>query len=218
MRRCVTELGMPGFQIGSHINEKNLDHSDLYPIYKAAEELDACLFVHPWDMHNWGGRMEKYWLPWLVGMPSETAQAICCVLMGGILERFPRLRLCFAHGGGSYSSIFGRVAHGYKVRPDLCATDELAKPPSTYHGQFWCDSHVNDRRLLALLADVIGHDKICLGTDYPFPLGELEVGQVVEEYCKSDSSLEKQKDKMFWKNGVSFLKIDESKLDDGQNK
>lgn len=59
MRRCVTELGMPGFQIGSHINEKNLDHSDLYPIYKAAEELDACLFVHPWDMHNWGGRMEK---------------------------------------------------------------------------------------------------------------------------------------------------------------
>uniref|UniRef100_A0A914CAZ0 2-amino-3-carboxymuconate-6-semialdehyde decarboxylase n=1 Tax=Acrobeloides nanus TaxID=290746 RepID=A0A914CAZ0_9BILA len=166
LRRCVTELGITSYQIGSHINEKNLDHPDLHPIYKVAEELDVCIFVHPWDMHNWDGRMSKYWLPWLVAMPAETAQAICCILMGGILERFPRLRFCFAHGGGAYPQISGRVAHGF-------------------------------------------HDRICLGTDYPFPLGELQPGKVVEEYGDLSSQ---EKDNMLWNNAIKMLKVDESKL------
>lgn len=67
LRRCVTELGIRAVQIGSHVNEKNLDHADLLPVYKEAQDLDVCIFVHPWDMHNWDGRLQKYWLPWLVG-------------------------------------------------------------------------------------------------------------------------------------------------------
>lgn len=74
------------------------------------------------------GRMQKYWLPWLVGMPSETAVAICSVLMGGVLEKFPRLKVCFAHGGGAFPYLIGRVEHGYNVRPDLCATENPFNP------------------------------------------------------------------------------------------
>ena len=82
---------------------------------QTCEDLGAVLFVHPWDMIM-GGRYSKYWLPWLVGMPAETATAICCLLMGGVLHRFPRLKVCFAHGGGAFPYTVGRVQHGYKVR------------------------------------------------------------------------------------------------------
>ena len=90
------------------------------------------LFVHPWDMQM-GGRFSKYWLPWLVGMPAETATAIVSLLMGGVLYNFPRLKVCFAHGGGSFPYTVGRVQHGYNVRPDLCATD-CSLPPRDFLG------------------------------------------------------------------------------------
>ena len=103
----------------------------LLPSYlQAAEELGAAIFVHPWDMQL-DGRMKKYWLPWLVGMPSETATAVCSFLMGGVLEKFPRLKICFAHGGGAFPYLIGRIEHGYNVRPDLCATENPFNP--RYH-------------------------------------------------------------------------------------
>uniref|UniRef100_A0A8R1I591 2-amino-3-carboxymuconate-6-semialdehyde decarboxylase n=1 Tax=Caenorhabditis japonica TaxID=281687 RepID=A0A8R1I591_CAEJA len=110
-------------------------------------------------MHSWDGRLNKYWMPWLVGMPSETAQAICSVLMGNILQLFPRLRFCFAHGGGSYPIIRGRVAHGYHVRPDLCATD-CKTPPKELDGLLWTDSLVHDPKALELLVSTVGKVRI----------------------------------------------------------
>ncbi|XP_023336153.1 2-amino-3-carboxymuconate-6-semialdehyde decarboxylase isoform X2 [Eurytemora carolleeae] len=142
MKRAVGELKFPGFQIGSHVGEWNLDAKELYPIYKTAEDLGAALFVHPWDMLS-GGRHSKYWLPWLVGMPAETATAICSLLMGGILYQFPKLKVCFAHGGGSFPYTAARIQHGYNVRPDLCATD-CNIPPLDFLGKFWTDSLVHD--------------------------------------------------------------------------
>ncbi|KAK6034626.1 hypothetical protein COOONC_27870 [Cooperia oncophora] len=88
-------------------------------------------------------------------MPSETAQAICSILMGNVLVLFPRLRFCFAHGGGSYPSIAGRVAHGYKVRPDLCATDCATSPRELQH-LIWTDSLVHDPTALHLLVNTVG--------------------------------------------------------------
>lgn len=99
LRRCVKDLKFPGVQIGSHINSWNLDSPELNPFWKEAEELGAVIFIHPWDMEL-RGRHEKHWLPWLVGMPYETCHAVVCCLLGGVLERFPKLKLCFAHGAG----------------------------------------------------------------------------------------------------------------------
>ncbi|XGW17236.1 hypothetical protein V3C99_002109 [Haemonchus contortus] len=204
-------MGFRGFEIGSHVGEKSLDHKDFWPLYKlrtVCEDLGLVLFVHPWDMHSWDGRLNKYWMPWLVGMPSETAQAICSVLMGNILLQFPRLRFCFAHGGGSYPIIAGRVAHGYKVRPDLCATDCATNPRELQH-LIWTDSLVHNPDALHLLVNTIGKDKVVLGTDYPFPLGELEVGKVIEEY---DGLSNDDKARMLWNNAIEMLGLDENSL------
>jgi len=207
MKRCVGELGLSGFQIGTHINDWNLDEPKLNPVFKTAEELGTCLFIHPWDMPS-TGRMSKYWLPWLVGMPLETATAICCILMGGVLDRYPRLRLCFAHGGGAFPFIKGRIEHGYAVRPDLCAT-ECSKKPGEFLGKFYADSLVHDEAALELLLKVIGEDNVVLGTDYPFPLGELEPGRLIEEY--SALSHDKKK-KLLWDNALRMFDLREEKF------
>jgi len=210
IKRAVIDLKMPGFQIGSHIGDWNLDSPELYPVYKTCEDVGASLFVHPWDMIM-GGRYSKYWLPWLVGMPAETALAICCVLMGGVLHRFPRLKICFAHGGGSFPYTVGRVQHGYNVRPDLCATDcDLA--PREFLGKFWTDSLVHDDSALKLLVDVIGEDRIMLGTDYPFPLGEVLISDTFPGKVITQSKFsETIQSKLLWKNAMDFLNLDESK-------
>ncbi|MGI9545256.1 MAG: amidohydrolase family protein [Cyclobacteriaceae bacterium] len=178
LERCVKELGMAGVQIGTHINQWNLNEPQLFPIFQAAEELGAAIFVHPWDMMG-KDEMSKYWLPWLVGMPAETSRAICSMIFGGIFERLPKLKVAFAHGGGSFPSTIGRVEHGFNVRPDLCAVDNPVNPKS-YIGNFYLDSLVHDPAALQYLVDLFGADRIALGTDYPFPLGELAPGSLIE--------------------------------------
>ncbi|KAM4626975.1 2-amino-3-carboxymuconate-6-semialdehyde decarboxylase [Discoglossus pictus] len=203
MHRCVKELGFPGVQIGSHINQWDLNSPELYPVYAAAEELDCSVFVHPWDM-SLDGRMSQYWLPWLVGMPAETTTAICCMIMGGVFEKFPKLKVCFAHGGGAFPYTVGRINHGFNVRPDLCAVDNKVAPEK-YLGSFYTDSLVHDPQALQLLVDVIGKDKVILGSDYPFPLGEHVPGQLIESMEDFDDNL---KDKLLAGNALSFLGLE----------
>lgn len=154
MTRCCTDLGFKGIQIGTHVNDWNLDEKALYPIWKRAEDLNCAVFIHPWDMDH-VSRTTKYWLPWLVGMPAETTTAISCILMGNVLAQFPRLKLCFAHGGGAFPFTVGRIQHGYEVRPDLCAT-ECSISPKEFLGKFYTDSLVHSEKSLDLLIDVIG--------------------------------------------------------------
>ena len=178
MERCVNELKMPGLEIGSNVNKKNLNEKEFFPFYKRAEELGCALFVHPWKMMG-SKQMEKYWLPWLVGMPAETARAICSMIFGGVFEQFPKLRVAFAHGGGSFPITIGRIEHGFHVRPDLTAIDNNVNPRH-YLGKFWIDSLVHDANALEYILKVMGEDSICLGSDYPFPLGEHHPGKLVE--------------------------------------
>lgn len=182
--RGVKQLALKGFQIGSHINEMNLSDEKLFPVYETLEKLDACLLVHPWDMMG-QDKMQKYWLPWLVGMPAETSLAICSMIFGGVFKKFPKLRVAFAHGGGSFPFTLGRIQHGFEVRPDLCAVD-CTIPPKDFVGKFFVDSLVHDRNSLEYLVKVIGKENICLGTDYPFPLGEANPGKLIQD-CNFDS-------------------------------
>src|SRR3954470_3422009 len=177
LERCVRDLGLAGVQIGTHVNGKNLDHADLFPIFAAAERLGACVFVHPWDMLA-AERMEKYMLRWLVGMPAETCLAICSVIFGGVLERLPRLRVAFAHGGGSFPATVGRIEQGFRCRPDLCAVRNPVNPRE-YLRRIYVDTLVHDPRALHYLIDQMGSDRIALGSDYPFPLGESPPGSLI---------------------------------------
>ncbi len=178
LERCMTELGMAGIQIGTHINNWNLDAPEIFAVLEAAQDLGAAVFIHPWDMMG-KDNMPKYWLPWLVGMPAETSLAITSMIFGGVLERLPNLRIAFAHGGGSFPATVGRIEHGFNVRPDLCAVDNDVNPRE-YLGKFYLDSLVHDKTMLNYLVDLMGEDKITLGSDYPFPLGEHKPGELIK--------------------------------------
>jgi aminocarboxymuconate-semialdehyde decarboxylase len=187
LERCVKELGMAGVQIGTHVNGHNLDDSKLLPIFEVAQTLGAAVFVHPWDMLA-KERMPKYWLRWLVGMPAETCLAICSVLFSGLLDRLPGLRMAFAHGGGGFAGTIGRIEHGYTARPDLVAVDSprnprqwLADPETGRPARFWVDSLTHDAEALRYLVRLMGPERVALGSDYPFPLGEACPGQMIEQ-------------------------------------
>ena len=198
LERC-SKMKLAGVQIGSNVNGKNLNEAELFPMFEAASDLDMSIFVHPWEMMG-ENEMKKYWLPWLVGMPAETSRAICSMIFGGIFERLPNLRVAFAHGGGAFPVTSGRIQHGYNVRPDLCAVDNQVDPVN-YLGRFWVDSLVHDADTLDFLLDKIGPDKIALGTDYPFPLGELEPGKLIESMSLSSE----QRDKLLFRNALEWL-------------
>lgn len=183
LERCKS-IGLKGVQIGSHINNWNLNEPALYPIFEAMEDLEMALFVHPW----WWMAKEKmpdYWLSWLVGMPAETSLAICSMIFGGIFERLPKLRVAFAHGGGSFPGTIGRIEHGFNVRPDLVAADNIVNPKD-YLGKFYLDSLVHDPQMLSYIIDLIGPGRVALGSDYPFPLGETVPGELINEMLYDD--------------------------------
>ena len=178
LERCRRHLGLAGVEIGSHVNDWNLDAPELFAVFEAAAALDAAIFVHPWDMLA-QERMPLYGLPWLVGMPAETALAICSLVLGGVLERLPRLRVAFAHGGGAFPGTLGRIEHAFAVRPDLCAVATQTSPRRQLH-RLYFDSLVLDAGALRYLIELAGVERIALGTDYPFPLGEARPGQLIE--------------------------------------
>lgn len=170
-------IGFRGVQIGSNVNQKNLTEQEFGEFFSACESLDMCILVHPWQMMG-QEYMQKYWLPWLVGMPAETARAIASMIFSGVFDKHPQLRVCFAHGGGSFIPTIGRIEHGWECRPDLVAIDN-PNNPRNYLGKFWVDSHTCDHKLLQYIISEIGVDKVVQGSDYPFPLGEAVPGELV---------------------------------------
>lgn len=172
-------IGHVGIQIGSNINDENLSEEKFFPIFEACERLGMAVMIHPWQMMGFDS-MKKYWLPWLVGMPAETSRAACSLIFGGVLERLPNLRICFSHAGGSFLPTLGRIEHGFNCRPDLVAIDNPHNP-RTYLGKFWVDSITHDIAALEYILKLQGSKRVCLGSDYPFPLGDLEIGKFIEE-------------------------------------
>ena len=172
-------IGLVGIQIGSNINDENLSEEKFFPRFEACERLGMAVLIHPWQMMGFGS-MEKYWLPWLVGMPAETSRAACSMIFGGILERLPNLRICFSHAGGSFLPTIGRIEHGFNSRPDLVAIDNPINPRD-YLGKFWVDCITHDIEALKYILKLQGSKRVCLGSDYPFPLGDLEIGKFIAE-------------------------------------
>ena len=200
--RCKHELNLPGVEIATNIMNVNLDDERFYPFYEAAERESMCLFVHPWDMMG-QDKMKKYWLPWLVGMPAETSRAICSMLFGGIFDKFPKLRVMFAHGGGCFPHTIGRISHGYHARPDLCNINHVADPYE-YVKKFYIDSLVHDEEAFKYNLNLFGAERIALGSDFPFPLGDLEHGKFIE--LMKELTIE-QKTQMLSKTAKEWLGI-----------
>ena len=197
------ESGHLGVQIGNHIGLRNLDDPGIITFLTHCADVGAAVLVHPWDMMA-RERMPKYMLPWLVAMPAETQLSILSLILSGAFERLPRsLRICFGHGGGSFAFLLGRVENAWQQR-DIVRVD-CPNPPSSYVDRFFVDSAVFDEGALSLLVDVMGEDRIVLGSDHPFPLGEQNIGTLVNEHSGLSSD---QKAKILGKNARVFLGLD----------
>ena len=171
--------GCVGVQIGNHVGDRDLDDAELerFLAFCAAEGIP--LLVHPWDMLG-EGRMKQWMLPWLVAMPAETQLGMLSLILSGAMERLPdSLKICFAHGGGSFAFGLGRVDNAWRHR-DIVRQD-CPQLPSSYARRFFVDSAVFDAGALRLLTDVMGIDRVMLGSDSPFPLGEQHIGQLVRD-------------------------------------
>ncbi|MDI3388098.1 amidohydrolase family protein [Streptomyces sp. B-S-A8] len=169
--------GHRGVHIGNHVGDRSLADGDIVAFLAHCADEGVPVLVHPWDMPG-GERLRPHMLQWLVGMPAETQLSILGMALAGTFERLPdSLKLCFCHGGGSFAYLLGRADNAWHHR-DIVRADS-PKPPSAYVRRFHVDSAVFDPRALRLLVDVMGADRVMLGTDFPFPLGEQEPGSVI---------------------------------------
>ena len=169
--------GHLGVEIGNHVGPRDLDDASLITFLHHCADIGAAVLVHPWDMFG-GARTERFMMAWTVSMPAETQLSIVAMILGGAFDRLPRsLRLCFAHGGGSFAFLLGRLENAWRNKDTVRGKSQ--HPPSHYLDRFYVDSAVFEERTLRFLIDVMGADRVALGSDYPFPLGETRVGALV---------------------------------------
>lgn len=171
MRRCVRELGFRGIEINSNVNGEELAAERLRPFFAAAEELGVLLFLHPLGFTQ-GQRLSEHYLDNIIGNPLESSIALAHLIFGGVLSDHRKLKLCVAHGGGYLPAYWGRMDHAFHNREDC--RQHISEPPSSFLRNVWLDTLVFDRRQLDHLIEAHGADRLCLGTDYPFDMGEAD--------------------------------------------
>lgn len=170
--------GHVGVEIGNHVGDQDLDAGGIRTFLQHCARVGVPVFVHPWDMPA-APRLDRWMAQWLVGMPAETHLSILALVLGGVFDDVSEdLRICFAHGGGSFAYWLGRMDNAWHQRPDVIATSDA--PPSSYVGRFSVDSVVFQPESLRLLVDTLGAGSVMVGSDYPYPLGERPVGAVVD--------------------------------------
>ncbi len=201
LSRCM-RAGHLGVQIGNHVGSKNLDDAGVVTFLHHCADEGAAVLVHPWEMFG-RDRMPKYMMPWTVGMPAETQLSVVALILSGAFDRLPAtLRICFAHGGGSFAFLLGRLENAWHHHP--VARGECQHPPSHYVNRFSTDSAVFDQRALQFLVGTMGTDRVMLGSDYPFPLGEERVGLLIRETALSQDA----KSKLLSQNAMRFLGLE----------
>ncbi len=199
--RCK-HAGHVGVQIGNHVGEKNLDDPGIITFLHHCADERMGVLVHPWDMLG-KPRMPNYMMPWTVGMPAETQLGIVAMILGGAFDKLPMtLRICFAHGGGSFAFLLGRLQNAWEHHP--VAHGVCVLPPRHYLNRFYVDSAVFDQRALEFLVDTMKAEHVMLGSDYPFPLGEHRVGELV----RSSRLSSRVKEQILGRNAVEFLGLE----------
>jgi aminocarboxymuconate-semialdehyde decarboxylase len=193
--------GHVGVEIGNHVGDKDLDDAGIVAFLNHCAETGTPVLVHPWDMPG-GPRLDRWMARWLAGMPAETHLSLLAMILGGAFDRLPPyLRICFAHGGGSFAFWLGRLENAWHRRGDIvrgCSEH----PPSAYLDRILVDTVVFESAPLRLLVDTLGEDRVLVGSDYPYPLGERPVGEVVR---KAGFLTAEQQHKLLTANALSYL-------------
>jgi len=198
--RCLA-AGHAGVEIGNHVGDRDLDDAGTVEFLQHCAAVGAPVLVHPWDMPG-GARLDRWMARWLTGMPAETHLSVLAMILGGVFDKVPEsLRICFAHGGGSFAFWAGRADNAWRRRGDL-VRGRSSYPPSHYVDRFFVDTVVFEPAALRLLVDVLGEDQVMVGSDYPYPLGERPAGNVVRT---AEFLTEEQRGKLLSGNAMRFL-------------
>ncbi|HZX04923.1 amidohydrolase family protein [Kribbella sp.] len=193
--------GHVGVEIGNHVGDKDLDDAGIVAFLKHCAETGTPVLVHPWDMPG-GPRLDRWMARWLTGMPAETHLSLLAMILGGAFDVLPpSLRICFAHGGGSFAFWLGRLENAWHRRGDL-VRGRSQHHPAYYLDRILVDTVVFESAPLRLLVDTLGEDRVLVGSDYPYPLGERPVGEVVR---KSGFLTAGQQHKLLTANALRYL-------------
>jgi aminocarboxymuconate-semialdehyde decarboxylase len=178
LERAAKKLGLRGVEIGSHVSQRELGDEAFWPIYKALEDLDMPIFIHP---HHVAGldRLLNFYLNNLIGNPLDTTIAAANLIFSGVLEKYPRLKIILAHAGGQFPYIIGRMEHGYQVRPEC--QEKVHKSPMAFFKNFYFDIITHNPDALRYLIALAGSDHVLLGSDYPYDMGDLNPVQTVSQ-------------------------------------
>jgi aminocarboxymuconate-semialdehyde decarboxylase len=200
--RAIYELGLRGIEIGSHVAHRELGDKVFWPVYELLEKHGLPMFIHP---HHVAGmdRLQEFYLSNLIGNPLDTTIASANLIFSGVFEKYPDLKVILAHGGGQLPYIFGRLEHGYRVRPEC--KDYVHKSPRQFLKNFYFDILTHSDEALRYLITLVGSDHVLLGTDYPYDMGE---NHPVETVMRVSGVTESDRRKIIRDNAVDLFKLD----------
>src|ERR1700686_995140 len=184
LRRAMSKLGLRGAMIGSHVYEKNLDDPSFAPLWATAEELGAFMFIHPVNVAG-ADRLKPYYPGNLIGNPLDTTIAAACLYFGGVLDRYPKLKIMLAHGGGFTPYQAARWEHGWAVRPE--PKKNVKEQPKNIARRFVYDTILHSAPVLEFMIAQTGADHVLLGSDYPYDMGMMDCVQHVRSLKISDA-------------------------------
>ena len=196
----IAAMGFQAAEIGTNVMGRYLDDPSVVEVLEAASELGLAIFVHPWDAIG-EDRLKAYYLPHMVALPADTAAAIAQLIFGGVLDRLPKLRIGFSHGGGSFLPLLARIDHGFSVRPE--ARVSISQPPSTYVHRLFFDSITHDPELIEFMCRRVGSHRVMLGSDYPFDMGIAHPLALISEAKLA----EKDQENILYRTAEEFLGI-----------
>ena len=201
LERAILNLKLKGVEIGSNVRGRYLGDQDFWPFFEKAEELDVPIFIHP---HNVAGaeRMKDFYFPNLVGNPLDTTLTAAHLILSGTLDRFPGLKIILSHAGGHLPYIIGRIEHGFQVRPEC--QESIKKSPVEYMKSFYFDILSHSPDVLRFLISKVGAERVLMGTDYPFDMGDMTPLQSVKSIPRLRVE---EKEKIIGKNAISLFKI-----------
>lgn len=203
LQRCMGELGLKGVGISTIVGETEIGEKSLWPFWSKVEELGAVVYIHPHG--NPHPRFQKYQLWNSVGQNFEETMAIASLFYEGVLDAFPKLKICISHGGGYMPYNVGRVARNYIEKPSTRAN--MTKSPADYLRMLYYDTCVYDTDVLQRLVDQVGAEQVVLGSDYP--VGEMKPVEFVKD---AHAITDTDKERIIGLNAAKLLDLDASNL------
>lgn len=182
---AMRTLGMKGVELATTVDGRYIDEAGLDDFWAAAQALGAFIVLHPMRPLE-GIDLRRYFMENMIARPAESTIALAGLIFSGVFERFPNLKVCVVHGGGFAPYQIGRMDAGYHQKPNL-AGKHITKPPSDYLQQIYVDTVVHNHAALRYVVDLLGGDRVMLGTDYPFEMGSLDPVEFVRDAGLDDS-------------------------------